>query len=98
MLALRQTGYCNDASNETTQQNETVSSGPSLLLLLQLPTLMYLQFCPLPDGSPVESCLMDDLRHLHSLLGSPPNVPFWLAKVEVRLPDLGATGPWTEDC
>jgi len=50
----------------------------------KLPTLMYLQFRPLPDGSPAESCMMDDLRYLHSLLGSPPNVPFWLAKVEAR--------------
>ena len=50
----------------------------------KLPALIYLQFCPLPDGRPVESSLMDDLRHLHSLLGSPPNVPFWLAKVEMR--------------
>jgi len=35
MFALRQTGYFNDASNETTQQNETVSSESSLLLLLR---------------------------------------------------------------
>src|SRR5258707_10675157 len=35
MFALIETGYSNDASNETTQQNETVSSGPSLLLFLR---------------------------------------------------------------
>jgi hypothetical protein len=46
--------------------------------------LMYLQFCPLPDGSPVKSSLMNDLRHLRALLGSPRNFPFWLAKVETR--------------
>ncbi len=49
-----------------------------------VPTLMYVQFCPIPDGRPVRSTLMDDLRHLHILLGSPAAFPFWLAKVEVR--------------
>lgn len=53
------------------------------------PALMYLQFSPLPDGSPTAPGLVDDLRHLHSLLGSPPQLPFWLAKVDVRFhPDF----------
>lgn len=47
-------------------------------------TLVYLQFCPLPDGCPVESRLMVDLRRLHALLGSPPDFPFWLAKVTAK--------------
>jgi len=54
-----------------------------------LPTLMYLQFFPLPDGSPVTSSLADDLRHLHSLLGTPDQFPFWLATVELHFhPDF----------
>jgi hypothetical protein len=50
----------------------------------RLPSLVYLQFCPLPDGRPVESGLMADLRRVHSLLGSPPDFLFWLAKVEAK--------------
>jgi hypothetical protein len=48
------------------------------------PTLVYLQFCPRADGNPVVSSLIDDLRHLHSLLGSPIDFPFWLAKVTAK--------------
>jgi hypothetical protein len=48
----------------------------------RLPTLLYVQFCPLPDRRAVESSLMDDLHHLHALLGSPVAFPFLLAEVE----------------
>ncbi len=50
----------------------------------RLPTLVYLQFCPLPDGCGLESRVMDDLRYLHSLLGTPAGFPFWLVKVEAK--------------
>jgi hypothetical protein len=50
----------------------------------RLPTLVYLQFCPLPDGCALESRVMDDLRYLHSLLGTPAGFPFWLVNVEAK--------------
>jgi hypothetical protein len=48
------------------------------------PALLYLQFSPLPDGRAVESCLIDDLRHLYLLLGAPVGFPFWLCRVEAK--------------
>jgi hypothetical protein len=50
----------------------------------RLPTLVYLQFSPLPSGCALESRVMDDLRYLHSLLGTPAGFPFWLVKVEAK--------------
>jgi hypothetical protein len=48
------------------------------------PTLVYVEFCPLPDGRAVKCGLAGDLRKLHRLLGSPVTFPFWLAEVETK--------------
>lgn len=49
------------------------------------PALAYLQFSPLPDGSaPHSGQLLDDLGHLHDLLGRPEKFPFCLLEVVVK--------------
>lgn len=49
------------------------------------PKLLYLQFTPLPNGTPADCLhLREDLYNLHSLLGSPVDFPFYLVELEVK--------------
>jgi len=49
------------------------------------PKLLYLQFTPLPNGTPVDCrYLREDLQNLHNLLGSPEDFPFYLVEMEVK--------------
>ncbi|HUN86761.1 MAG TPA: hypothetical protein VMU48_20440 [Terracidiphilus sp.] len=48
------------------------------------PTLAYLQFSPLPDGSASGSHLVQDLFHLHKILGSPDAFRFVLIEVAIE--------------
>lgn len=49
------------------------------------PALAYLQFSPLPDGSTADcQQLLDDLGHLHDLLGGPEGFPLRLIEVVAR--------------
>lgn len=49
------------------------------------PKLLYLQFTPLPNGTPADCRhLREDLHNLHSLLGSPEDFPFYLVELEVK--------------
>jgi hypothetical protein len=83
LLQHRVTGRLN-ADDFSSAVYQMVHRAASACAAGRLPTLIYVQFCPLPDGSPVESGLMGDLCRLQSLLGSAANFPFWLAKVEAR--------------
>jgi uncharacterized protein DUF6946 len=48
------------------------------------PCLVYVQFCPLPQGrQPEVERLRADLTHLHSLLGAPPHFPFFLIEANI---------------
>ena len=49
-----------------------------------MPTLAYIQFCPLASGYHPDAILMNDLSYLHSLLGAPDGFPFWLVEVVAR--------------
>lgn len=49
------------------------------------PKLLYLQFTPLPNGTPADCRhLRKDLHNLHNLLGSPEDFPFYLVELEVK--------------
>jgi hypothetical protein len=50
----------------------------------QTPTMAYIQFCPLTNGCDPEPWLMDDLCHLHTLLGAPEGFPFWFVEIVAR--------------
>jgi hypothetical protein len=49
-----------------------------------IPTLAYVQFCPLANGCEPDVMLMNDLSYLHSLLGAPDEFPFWLVEVVAK--------------
>ena len=49
-----------------------------------VPTLAYVQFCPLANGCHPDMILMNDLSHLHGLLGAPDEFPFWLVEVVAK--------------
>jgi len=48
------------------------------------PTMAYIQFSPLANGRPPEPWLMNDLSHLHNLLGAPEGFPFWLVEIVAK--------------
>jgi len=63
---------------------QTVHRAASACAAGRKPTLAYIQFCPLPNGTEVCSTLRDDLDHLYTLLGAPEQFPFWLVEVTLK--------------
>ena len=49
-----------------------------------IPTLAYVQFCPLANGGDPDVMLMNDLSYFHNLLGAPDEFPFWLVEVVAK--------------
>jgi hypothetical protein len=49
-----------------------------------MPTLAYIQFCPLANGCDPDVMLMNDLSYFHNLLGAPDEFPFWLVEVVAK--------------
>jgi hypothetical protein len=63
---------------------QTVHRAASACYAGHKPTLAYIQFCPLANGCHPDVILMNDLSHLHGLLGAPDEFPFWLVEVVAK--------------
>ena len=62
---------------------QMVHRAASACFASRIPTLAYIQFSPLPNGSSQEPTVIRDLAQLHTLLGVPDTLRFYLVEVLV---------------